>query len=45
MFPALGFGLFGLRGPSELRLLSTSVVNHLFYGFGLWWISSVISLG
>jgi hypothetical protein len=42
MFPALGFGLLGLRGPSELRLLSTSVLNHLFYGFGLWWIAMLL---
>jgi hypothetical protein len=35
MFPAMGFGLFGLRGPTELRLLSTALVNHLFFGMGL----------
>ncbi len=37
VFPALGFGAFGRRGPPELRLFTSSVMNHLFYGFGLWW--------
>jgi hypothetical protein len=45
VFPALGFGLFGLRGPPELRLFTSSVMNHLFYGFGLWWIVMVLRLG
>ncbi|MFC1610431.1 DUF2938 family protein [Myxococcota bacterium] len=45
VFPALGFGLFGLRGPPELRLFTSSLVNHLSYGFGLWWIAKVLPLG
>jgi hypothetical protein len=45
LFPALGFGFFGLRGPPELRLFTSSLVNHLFYGFGLWWIAKVLRLG
>jgi len=45
VFPSLGFGLFGLRGPSELRLFRTSVLNHLSYGFGLWWMAKVLGLG
>ncbi len=45
VFPALGFGLFGLRGPPELRLLTSSLMNHLCYGFGLWWIAKVLGLG
>ncbi len=45
VFPALGFGLFGLRGPPELRLFTTSLINHLAYGFGLWWIAKVLPLG
>jgi hypothetical protein len=45
VFPALGFGLFGLGGPPELRLLRSSLVNHLSYGFGLWWIANVLGLG
>lgn len=35
MFPAMGFGLLGLRGPRELRLLPTAFVNHLLFGLGL----------
>jgi len=45
LFPALGFGFFGLRGPAELRLFTSSLVNHLSYGFGLWWIAKVLRLG
>lgn len=44
MFPAFGFGLLGLRGPRELRLFTTSLINHLFYGIGLWWIAKVLRL-
>jgi len=35
MFPAMGFGVLGLRGPDEFRLLPTALVNHLFFGLGL----------
>jgi hypothetical protein len=35
MFPAMGYGWFGLRGPQSARLLRTSVINHLAYGLGL----------
>jgi hypothetical protein len=45
VYPALGFGAFGFKGPSELKLLTTSVLNHLFYGFGLWWAANVLRLG
>ena len=45
VFPALGFGLFGLKGPPELRLFTSSLMNHLSYGFGLWWIAQVLPLG
>jgi hypothetical protein len=45
VFPALGFGWLGLKGPSELRLFRTSLLNHLSYGFGLWWIAMVLPLG
>ncbi len=44
MFPAMGYGVFGAKGPSQLKLISTSVVNHLFYGFGLWWTWQVLGL-
>ena len=45
VFPALGFGLFGLSGPPELKLFTSSLMNHLFYGFGLWWTVKVLRLG
>ena len=45
VLPALGFGVFGLRGPDEMKLFRTSVLNHLFYGFGLWWACWVLGLG
>jgi hypothetical protein len=45
VLPALGFGAFGLRGPPELRLFTSSLMNHLFYGFGLWWSAKVLPLG
>jgi hypothetical protein len=45
VFPALGFGVFGRRGPRELNLFSASVLNHLGYGLGLWWIATVLRLG
>ena len=35
MFPSMGLGLFGLRAPSELLLLRSSFVNHVFFGLGL----------
>ncbi len=45
MFPALGFGLFGRKGPPELRLFTSSLLNHVFYGLGLWWIAKLLRLG
>ena len=45
VYPALGFGLFGLRGPSEMKPVMTSFLNHLFYGLGLWWSTNVLPLG
>ena len=35
MFPAMGFGILGLRGPEEYLLLRTAILNHLFFGIGL----------
>jgi uncharacterized membrane protein YagU involved in acid resistance len=35
MYPAMGFGVFGTRGPPEFMLFRTSLINHLFYGLGL----------
>ena len=45
MCPAFGFGLSGFKGPSELRLFTTSLINHLFYGFGLWWSAMLLPVG
>ncbi len=45
MYPALGFGFFGWKGPAEMRPFTSSVLNHLFYGFGLWWAAGVLQLG
>jgi hypothetical protein len=45
VFPALGFGCFGRKGPPELKLFTSSLLNHLAYGFGLWWSSKVLPLG
>jgi hypothetical protein len=45
VFPSLGFGLFGQKGPPELMLFRSSLVNHLSYGFGLWWVAKVLPFG
>jgi hypothetical protein len=45
VFPALGFGLSGRKGPPELKLFTSSVMSHLFYGLGLWWIAELLRLG
>jgi len=44
VMPALGFGVFGVKGPPELKLFTASVLNHLFYGLGLWWSSKLLQL-
>jgi hypothetical protein len=36
MFPAMGYGWFGMHGPPGTRLFSSSLVTHCFYGIGLW---------
>ena len=36
MFPAMGYGFFGLHGPEGTHLLASSLAAHAFYGFGLW---------
>jgi hypothetical protein len=40
----MGFGVFGLSGPKELGLLRSSLINHLFYGLGLWWSAKILEL-
>jgi hypothetical protein len=36
MFPAMGYGFFGLHGPDGTRLFTGSVVTHALFGLGLW---------
>lgn len=45
MFPAMGFGILGLRAPRDRKLFLTSLVNHLFYGLGLWWTGALLPVG
>ncbi len=35
LFPAMGYGPFGVKAPPEHRLLHSSLVNHTIYGIGL----------
>ncbi len=44
MFPAMGFGVFGAKGPKNRKLFASSLLNHLFYGFGLWVAAVLVSL-
>ncbi len=44
VFPSLGFGVLGRKGPAELRLFTAIVMNHLFYGLGLWWSAKLLQL-
>ena len=43
MFPAMGYGWFGSRGPTGTRLFLASLVTHCFYGVGLWLATSMLS--
>ena len=45
VLPSLGFGIFGMKGPLELKLFRSSLLNHLAYGFGLWWSLKLLPLG
>jgi hypothetical protein len=36
MFPAMGYGFFGVHGPEGTRLFVSSLINHACYGIGLW---------
>jgi hypothetical protein len=42
MFPSMGFGWFGRHGPPGTRLFVSSLVSHVFYGFGLWLGASLL---
>jgi hypothetical protein len=45
VYPALGYGVFGWRAPAGMKPVTSSVLNHLFYGFGLWWSATLLQLG
>ena len=36
MFPAMGYGVFGARGPEGTRLFVSSLISHAFFGLGIW---------
>jgi hypothetical protein len=36
MFPAMGYGFFGSHGPEGTRLFLSSLINHAFFGIGIW---------
>ena len=36
MFPAMGYGFFGSHGPEGTRLFLSSLMNHAFFGIGIW---------
>ena len=42
MFPAMGYGWFGAQGPPGTRLFVSSLINHCFYGLGLWFGASLL---
>ncbi|HSN55449.1 MAG TPA: DUF2938 family protein, partial [Candidatus Sulfomarinibacteraceae bacterium] len=44
VLPGLGFGAFGRTGPKERRLFTATVLNHSFYGLGLWWSVNLFQL-
>jgi DUF2938 family protein len=36
MFPAMGYGFFGVNGPEGTRLFISSLLSHAFFGVGIW---------
>jgi len=44
MFPAMGYGWFGVHGPEGTRLFSSSLITHAFFGLGLWVAASILRL-
>jgi len=43
MFPAMGYGWFGVHGPTGTRLFASSFLTHCFYGLGLWLGASLLA--
>jgi hypothetical protein len=44
MFPAMGYGFFGLHGPEGTRLFTGSLVTHALFGLGLWTATRAVSV-
>ena len=36
MFPAMGYGFFGVHGPLGTRLFLSSLFSHASFGLGIW---------
>lgn len=36
MFPSMGYGFFGLKYQPRYFLMRQSLINHFFFGVGLW---------
>lgn len=43
VYPALGLGCCGRKAP-ELKPVQTSLLNHVFYGLGLWWSINAVAV-
>ncbi|MFQ5931267.1 MAG: DUF2938 family protein, partial [Nitrospiraceae bacterium] len=43
LFPAFGWGFFGVRAPSGTRPLISPTISHLLYGFGLGIVLNIAS--
>ena len=35
LYPSVGIGFFGVKGPKQGKFLQTSLINHLNYGLGM----------
>jgi hypothetical protein len=44
MFPAMGYGFFGLHAPDGTRLFVGSLVSHALFGLGLWTALRAVSV-
>ena len=44
MFPAMGYGFFGVHGPDGTRLFISSLVSHALFGLGLWMAIRTVSV-
>jgi hypothetical protein len=44
MFPSMGYGFFGAHGPIGTRLFLSSLLNHAFFGVGIWAAVRIVSV-